>query len=60
MVNTFSGWLFNLIIWGSVVTLILLLSEVISHGFLAGQLDQIRALIGLGVVALLAVLWPRF
>jgi hypothetical protein len=60
MVNTFSGWLFNLIIWGAVVTFVLLLSEITSHGFLASQLDQIRALIGLGVVALLAALWPRF
>ncbi len=60
MVNSFSGWLFNVMLWGAIVTFALLLSETTSQGFLAGQLDQIRALIGVGVVAVLAALWPRF
>jgi hypothetical protein len=59
MVEGFSGWLFNFILWGSIVGLILLLTETASRGFLADNLDGIRAAIGVVVVAVLA-LWPRF
>ena len=59
MVDSFSSWLFNVILWGAIVSLILLLSETAWRGFLASELDGIRALIGAGVIAVLA-LWPRF
>jgi hypothetical protein len=59
MVDSFSGWLFNVLIWGSIVGLALLLAESAWGGVLAGQVDATRALIGVVVVAVLA-LWPRF
>ena len=59
MVNTFSDWLFNVILWGSIATLILLLVETGSRGFLESQVDQIKGLIGVVVIAVLA-LWPRY
>ena len=59
MVDSFSGWLFNVILWGAIVTFVLLLSETAWRGFLASEIDQMRALIGAGVIAVLA-LWPRF
>jgi hypothetical protein len=59
MVNTFSGWLFNVILWASIATLVLLVVETFSRGFLVGQVDEIRALIGVVIIAVLA-LWPRF
>jgi hypothetical protein len=59
MVDSFSGWLFNVLLWGSIVTLILLLAETAWRGVLGSELDSLRALIGAAVVAVLA-LWPRF
>jgi hypothetical protein len=59
MVDSFSGWLFNVILWGAILSLVLLLSETAWHGFLASEVDRMRALIGAGVIAVLA-LWPRF
>jgi hypothetical protein len=58
MVNSFAGWLFNVIGWGAYITLVLLLSETAWPGSLASHIDGMRALIGAGVIAFLA-LWPR-
>ena len=58
MVDSFAGWLFNVIGWGAYVSLILLLSETAWPGVLVGHMDGMRALIGAGVIAVLA-LWPR-
>jgi len=59
MVNTFSDWLFNVILWGSVAALVLLIIETVSRGFLDSQADPIRASIAVGAIAVLA-LWPRY
>jgi hypothetical protein len=59
MVDSFSDWLFNVLIWGAIVSLILLLAETTWRGMLANEVDAIRAAIGVVVVGVLA-LWPRF
>jgi hypothetical protein len=61
MLNTFSNWLCNLMVWGAVVTFALLLYDTFaSKGFLASQVDQINALIVIGVVAVVSLFWPRY
>jgi hypothetical protein len=37
-----------------------LLYETLNRGFLADQLNSIHALIGLGAVAVLSLLWPKY
>jgi len=59
MVDSFSDWLFNVLIWGAIVSLILLLAETAWRGLLASEVDVIRGVIVLAVVGVLA-LWPRF
>jgi hypothetical protein len=41
MVDSFSDWLFNVLIWGAIVSLILLLAETAWRGVLASELDAI-------------------
>jgi len=61
MLNTFSGWLFNLILWGSIISLALLLYETfVSRGFLANDINTINAAIGAAVIAVLSLFWPKF
>jgi hypothetical protein len=59
MVDSFSDWLFNVLIWGAIVSLILLLAETAWRGVLASELDAIRAAISVVVIAVLA-LWPKY
>jgi hypothetical protein len=61
MLNSFSNWLCNLMVWGAVITFALLLYEAFaSKGFLANQVDQVGALIAVGVVAVVSLFWPRY
>jgi hypothetical protein len=58
MINNFSGWLFNLMLWGAVFALVgLLYATFAAPAFLH---NPINALIALGVVAMLSLLWPKF
>lgn len=58
MINNFSGWLFNLMLWGAVFSLVALLyTTFAAPDFIY---NPINALIGLGVVAMLSLLWPKF
>ena len=57
MLNTFSGWLFNILLWGAIVTFAILCY----HTFAAPILDNsMNALIALGVVAVISLFWPKF
>jgi hypothetical protein len=55
MVTTFSGWLFNLMLWGAIISGGLLVYEK----FVGPVLNQNNALIALGVCAVLSALRPR-
>jgi hypothetical protein len=55
MVTTFSGWLFNLILWGAIISGGLLVYE----RFVGPVLNQNNGLIALGACVVLAALRPR-
>jgi hypothetical protein len=58
MVKTFSGWLFNVMLWTAILgTLVLLYETFAAPGFLRS--NEIASLAGLGVVAVLSLLWPK-
>lgn len=58
MINRFSGWVFNLMLWGALFTLVALLyATFVTPVFLY---NPINALIALGVIAMLSLLWPKF
>ena len=48
MINGVASWLFNLMLWGAIVTLAVLIYETLNRGFLADQLNSMHSLIGLG------------
>jgi len=55
MVTNFPDWLCNLLLWTAIVTtLTLTLDRFVP------VLNGTNALIGLGVVAVLSLLWPRY
>jgi hypothetical protein len=57
MVNPFASWLFNLMFWGAIITLaVLLYATYTSPSFI----DGMNALIALGVVAVLSLFWPKY
>lgn len=57
MLNSFSGWLFNVLLWGAIVAV----AALCYHTFGAPILDNgMAALIALGVVAVVALFWPKF
>jgi hypothetical protein len=61
MVKSFSDWLCNLIVWGAIVTLAVLVYETfLARGFLANQANAIGALVAAGVIAVLSVVWPKY
>ena len=60
MINGVASWLFNLMLWGAIVTLAVLIYETLNRGFLADQLNSMHALIGRGVVAVVSLLWPKY
>jgi hypothetical protein len=58
MVNTFSDWLCNLMLWAAVITLFALLYDTFAApGSLA---SGFFALAGLGLAVVLALLWPKY
>lgn len=57
MLNSFSSWLFNVLLWGAIVAV----AALCYHTFGAPILDNgMAALIALGVVAVIALFWPKF
>jgi hypothetical protein len=58
MVGSFSDWLCNVMLWGALVTLVMLIGEIfVSPGILRNWLNSVIALV---VVAGLASLWPKY
>ncbi|MGE0852449.1 MAG: hypothetical protein AB7O44_22960 [Hyphomicrobiaceae bacterium] len=58
MVDSFSDWLCNVMLWGAIATVVLLLGETfVSPGILHNWLNSV---IGLVAVAGLAALWPKY
>jgi hypothetical protein len=53
--NTASDWLFNLMLWGAVVTLLVLLVNLATP-----ILGATVALLGLVLVVVLSALWPKW
>jgi hypothetical protein len=60
MINGVASWLFNVMLWGAIVTLVVLIYETMNRGFLADQINAVSALIGFGVVAVMSLLWPKY
>ena len=58
--NTVSNWLFNLMLWGAIVTFAILIYEKMNPGFLANAATAMNALIAVGVVVVISALWPRY
>jgi hypothetical protein len=58
--NTVSSWLFNLMLWGAIVTFVVLIYDKLNPGFLAGSVNALTALIAIGAVAVLSAVWPRY
>ncbi len=56
MLNTFSDWLFNVLLWGAVAALVGLSIEV----FASPVLNGLNALVALGVVLVLSLFWPKY
>jgi hypothetical protein len=57
MLNTFSGWLFNVMLWGGIIAVAML----VYHTFVAPILhDGLVALVALAVIAVLSLFWPKF
>lgn len=57
MLNTFSGWLFNILLLGAIVAA----AGLCYHTFASPILhDGFTALVALGVVAVISLFWPKF
>jgi hypothetical protein len=56
MLNTFSDWLFNVLVWGAVLALALLSYEV----FVSPVLNGLTALVALVVALVAALFWPKY
>jgi len=58
LINNFSSWVFNLMLWGAVFTFVALLyATYVSPVFLH---EPMNSLIALGVIAVLSLLWPKY
>jgi hypothetical protein len=60
MINGVATWIFNLMLWGAIVTLGVLLYDTWQPGLLAGHVNSMNALIATGAVAVMSLLWPRY
>jgi hypothetical protein len=58
--NSVSSWLFNLMLWGAIVTFAILIYEKLNPGFLTDAANAMTALIAIGVVVVVSALWPRY
>jgi len=56
MLNSFSSWLFNVMLWGAVITL----GALSYHVYVGPVLTGLNALIGLGAVLVLSLVWPKY
>jgi hypothetical protein len=54
--NTAANWLFNLMLWGAIVTLLVLCV----HVFVTPILGAVSSLLGLAVIVILSALWPKW
>ena len=59
MVITVADWIFNMLLWGAIVTFAALLYGV-SQGLDANAFNPLGAILAAGVVAVLAAYWPKF
>ena len=59
MVKSFADWVFNLLVWGSIVAVLALLYETLALPGFVTAANPIGALIAAAVIAVLAALWPR-
>ena len=58
MMNSLSDWLCNVLLWGAILTWAGLLYETfISQGLIG---NAITSLVGLVMVAVLSLLWPKY
>lgn len=56
MLNTFSSWLFNVLLWGGIIGFAILFY----HTFVSPILyDGLVALIALAIVLVLSLFWPK-
>jgi hypothetical protein len=58
--NTGSTWLFNVMLWGAIASLAMLVYDRLNPEFLTSSASAMTALIAVAVVAVLSALWPRF
>ena len=58
--NSVSSWLFNLMLWGAIVSFAILIYEKLNPGFLTSAANAMNALIAVGVVVVISALWPRY
>ncbi len=58
--NTVSTWIFNLMLWGAIVTFAALVYDKLNPGFLASSANAMTALVAIGVVVVISALWPRY
>ena len=52
----FADWLCNLLLWGAIIAL----GGLTYSSFVTPVITEMNALIGLGVIAVLSVFWPRY
>jgi hypothetical protein len=57
MLNTFSGWLFNLMLWGGIVAVVALCYHTFVEPILY---NGPAALVALAVIAIVSLFWPKF
>ena len=61
MLNSFSDWLCNVMLWGGIVTLAVLLYETFAaRGFLANDANVVTAVIAVALVGAASLFWPRY
>jgi hypothetical protein len=58
--NSISSWIFNLMLWGAIVTFAVLIYDKLNPGFLASSANAMTALVAIGVVVVVSALWPRY
>jgi len=56
MLNTFSSWLFNVMLWGAIIALVALSY----HVYVGPVLTGLNALIGLAVILVISLFWPKY
>ena len=57
MLNTFSSWLFNLMLWGAIISLVALSFQVYTGNLI---LTGMNALIALGAIVVISLFWPKY